>query len=296
MNKRNLAFIAALIATSIFGFNHTIAKELMPYFISPSALLYVRVLGATILFWTISLFFPNEYIKKKDRIRLVLCALFGMSINMIASLKGLSLTTPINSAIISTTSPIIIFIISIILIKEKITKQKYIGVIIGFLGTLFLILFNNKIIVNAPNIKLGNIFIFANSISYGLYYVLVKPLTEKYSMITLMKWLFLISIIINAPISFTEFINIQWQNFVPSALINLLYVVICTTFLVYLLNLYALKNLKATTVGMFIYFQPVIAIIYAIYVGSDKLSILDVVSVLMVLLGVYLVSKKTLKK
>ncbi len=296
MNKRNLAFIAALIATSIFGFNHTIAKELMPYFISPSALLYVRVLGATILFWTISLFFPNEYIKKKDRIRLVLCALFGMSINMIASLKGLSLTTPINSAIISTTSPIIIFIISIILIKEKITKQKYIGVIIGFLGTLFLILFNNKIIVNAPNIKLGNIFIFANSISYGLYYVLVKPLTEKYSMITLMKWLFLISIIINAPISFTEFVNIQWQNFVPSALINLLYVVICTTFLVYLLNLYALKNLKATTVGMFIYFQPIIAIIYAMYVGSDKLSMLDVVSVLMVLLGVYLVSKKTLKK
>ncbi len=296
MGKRNLAFIAALIATSIFGFHHTIAKELMPDFISPSALLYVRVLGATILFWTISLFFPNEYIEKKDRIRLVLCALFGMSINMIASLKGLSLSTPINSAIISTTSPIIIFIISIILIKEKITKQKYIGVIIGFLGTLFLILFNNKIIVNAPNIKLGNIFLFTNSISYGLYFVMVKPLTEKYSMITLMKWLFLISIIINIPISYTEFINIQWQNFVPSALINLLYVVICTTFLVYLLNLYALKNLKATTVGMFIYFQPIIAIIYAIYVGSDKLSMLDVISTLMVFLGVYLVSKKTLKK
>ena len=296
MNKRNLAFIAALIATSIFGFHHTIAKELMPDFISPSALLYVRVLGAAILFWAISLFFPNEYIEKKDRIRLVLCALFGMSINMIASLKGLSLSTPINSAIISTTSPIIIFIISIILIKEKITKQKYIGVIIGFLGTLFLILFNNKIIVNAPNIKLGNIFLFTNSISYGLYFVMVKPLTEKYSMITLMKWLFLISIIINIPISYTEFINIQWQNFVPSALINLLYVVICTTFLVYLLNLYALKNLKATTVGMFIYFQPIIAIIYAIYVGSDKLSMLDVISTLMVFLGVYLVSKKTLKK
>jgi len=296
MNKRNLAFIAALIATSIFGFHHTIAKELMPDFISPGALLYVRVLGAAILFWTISLFFPNEYIEKKDRIRLVLCALFGMSINMIASLKGLSLSTPINSAIISTTSPIIIFIISIILIKEKITKQKYIGVIIGFLGTLFLILFNNKIIVNAPNIKLGNIFLFTNSISYGLYFVMVKPLTEKYSMITLMKWLFLISIIINIPISYTEFINIQWQNFVPSALINLLYVVICTTFLVYLLNLYALKNLKATTVGMFIYFQPIIAIIYAIYVGSDKLSMLDVISTLMVFLGVYLVSKKTLKK
>ena len=296
MNKRNLALFAALIATSIFGFNHTIAKELMPDFISPSALLYVRVLGATILFWFIGLFFPNEYIKKKDRIRLVLCALFGMSINMIASLKGLSLSTPINSAIIVTTSPIIIFIISIVLIREKIPTQKYVGVTIGFLGTLLLILFNNKIVVNAPNIKLGNIILFANSVSYGLYYVMVKPLTEKYSMITLLKWLFLISIIINAPISFTEFTNIQWREFVPSAFINLSYVVICTTFLVYLLNIYALKNLKATTVGMFIYFQPIIAIIYAIYAGSDRLSILNIISVLMVFLGVYLVSKKSLKQ
>ena len=106
---------------------------------------------------------------------------------------------------------------------------------------------------------------------------MVKPLTEKYSMITLLKWLFLISIIINAPISFTEFTNIQWREFVPSAFINLSYVVICTTFLVYLLNIYALKNLKATTVGMFIYFQPIIAIIYAIYAGSGRLSILNII-------------------
>jgi len=296
MNNRYLGLIAALIATSIFGFNHTIAKELMPVFISASALLYARVLGAAILFWIIGIFSTTEYIEKKDRMRLILCALFGMSINMITSLKGLELSTPINSSIISTTAPIIIFIISIILIKERISKNKYLGVVIGFIGTLLLILFNNKVVINAPNIKLGNLFLFANSVSYSLYYVLVKPLTNKYSMITLMKWFFLIAIIVNAPIGLIEFINIKWENFVPSAFANLSYVIICTTFLVYLLNLFALSNLKATTVGMFIYFQPIIAIIYAIYMGADKLEPLDIISITMIFLGVYLVSKSPLKK
>ena len=296
MNNRLLGLIAALIATSIFGFNHTIAKALMPTFISPSALLYARVLGAFILFWIIGLFFKHEFIEKKDRIRLILCSIFGMSLNMITSLKGLELSTPINSSIISTTSPIIIFIISIILIKEKISKQKYIGVTIGFIGTILLILFNNKVVVNAPNIKLGNVILFANSISYGLYYVLVKPLAGKYSMITLMKWLFLISIIINAPIGLVEFANIKWGGFDTSAIVNLSYVIICTTFLVYLLNLFALRNLKATTVGMFIYFQPIIAILYAIYMGADRLSLLDITSVTMVFIGVYLVSKNPVKQ
>jgi len=296
MNNRYLGLIAALIATSIFGFNHTIAKELMPVFISASALLYARVLGAAILFWIIGFFSTTEYIEKKDRMRLILCALFGMSINMITSLKGLELSTPINSSIISTTAPIIIFIISIILIKERISKNKYLGVVIGFIGTLLLILFNNKVVINAPNIKLGNLFLFANSVSYSLYYVLVKPLTNKYSMITLMKWFFLIAIIVNAPIGLIEFINIKWENFVPSAFANLSYVIICTTFLVYLLNLFALSNLKATTVGMFIYFQPIIAIIYAIYMGADKLEPLDIISITMIFLGVYLVSKSPLKK
>mgnify|MGYP001229155092 CR=1 FL=1 len=296
MNNRFLGLIAALIATSIFGFNHTIAKELMPVFISPSALLYARVLGAAILFWIIGLFFKNEFIQKKDWIRLILCALFGMSINMITSLKGLELSTPINSAIIVTTSPIIIFIISIILINEKISKQKYLGVIVGFIGTLLLILFNNKVVINAPNIKLGNVFLFANGISYGLYFVLIKPLSEKYSMITLMKWLFLISIIVNAPIGLIEFSNIKWKSFDPSAIVSLSYVIICTTFLVYLLNLFALRNLKATTVGIFIYFQPIIAILYAIYMGADKLSLLDISSVAMVFIGVYLVSKNPVKQ
>ncbi len=293
MNKRTISLFAAFVATSIFGFNHTIAKELMPDVLSPDALLYCRVVGAAISFWFISLFLKNEKIEIKDFKLIIICAFFGMGLNMITALNGLYNSTPINSAIITTTAPIFIFIISVILLKERITKIKYFGVFIGFIGTLTLILLNEKSSANAPNINLGNFYFFINSLSYAIYFVLVKPLTKKYNMITIMKWLFLFSIIINMPFGLLEFSEIKWVEISGSSLIKISYVVFCTTFLVYLLNLYALKNLKASTVGMFIYLQPVIGILFAIYRGADKLTVADATSVLLVFIGVYLVSKKS---
>jgi len=293
MNKRTIALFAAFAATSIFGFNHTIAKELMPDVLSPNALLYCRVVGAAICFWFISLFLKNEKIEFKDFKLIIICAFFGMGLNMITALNGLYNSTPINSAIITTLAPIFIFLISVIIIKEKITRIKYVGVFIGFCGTLTLILLNEKSISSAPNINLGNFYLFINSISYALYFVLVKPLTKKYSMITIMKWLFLFSIFINMPFGLIEFTEINWVEISGVSLLKISYVVFCTTFLVYLLNLYALKNLKASTVGMFIYLQPVIGILFAIYRGADKLTVADATSVLLVFIGVYLVSKKS---
>jgi len=293
MNKRTIALFAAFAATSIFGFNHTIAKELMPDVLSPNALLYCRVVGAAICFWFISLFLKNEKIEVKDFKLIIICAFFGMGLNMITALNGLYNSTPINSAIITTLAPIFIFLISVIIIKEKITRIKYVGVFIGFCGTLTLILLNEKSVSSAPNINLGNFYLFINSISYALYFVLVKPLTKKYTMITIMKWLFLFSIFINMPFGLIEFTEINWVEISGVSLLKISYVVFCTTFLVYLLNLYALKNLKASTVGMFIYLQPVIGILFAIYRGADKLTVADATSVLLVFIGVYLVSKKS---
>jgi|TARA_E500000178_G_C17018337_1_gene754139 drug/metabolite transporter (DMT)-like permease len=295
MDKRILALIAALLATSIFGFNHTIAKELMPNVLSPNALLYCRVLGAAVCFWIISLFVKNEKVEIKDFKLIIICSIFGMGLNMITALNGLYNSTPINSAIITTLAPIFIFLISVIIVKEKITKRKYVGVFIGFCGTLTLILLNEKSVSSALNINLGNFYLFINSISYALYFVLVKPLTKKYNMITIMKWLFLFSIFINMPFGLIEFTEINWVEISGVSLLKISYVVICTTFLVYLLNLYALKNLKASTVGMFIYLQPVIGILFAIYRGADELTLADISSVLLVFTGVYLVSNKTSK-
>ena len=293
MSNRTLALLAALIATTIYGLNHTIAKGLMPVYIKPFGFIFVRVLGASILFWILGIWGPKERIDFKDWRRIILSSLFGMVINMLMFFKGLSLSTPINSSIIITISPILVFLMSAFFIKEKITLKKYFGIGFGFSGALALILFSNEMRHDAPNITLGNILFVVNSISYGIYLIIVKPLTLKYHPITLMKWLFLVAVIINLPITITEFIEVEWTSLPFEAIWKISFVVIGTTFLTYLLNLFALRELKASTVGIFMYLQPLIAIIFAIAMGSDTLNFIKITAGILIFIGVYLVSKKT---
>jgi drug/metabolite transporter (DMT)-like permease len=292
MNNRSLALLAALVATAIYGLNHTIAKDLMPTYFQPFGLILARVLGASILFWLIGIWGPKERIDIKDWRRIFLSAFFGMVINMLVFFKGLSLSTPINAAIIVTISPIFVFLISAFFIKEKITLIKYLGISLGFSGALALILFSSEIRHDAPNITLGNILFVVNSISYGIYLIIVKPITLKYHPFTLLKWLFLIAVIINLPITITEFVEVEWTSLPFQAIWKLLFVVVGTTFLTYLLNIFALRELKASTVGIFMYLQPPIAIVFAIITGSDSLTIVKVIAIILIFAGVYLVSKK----
>jgi len=292
MNKRTLALLAAFGASAIYGLNHTIAKDVMPTYIQPYGFILLRVSGATILFWLISFWAPKERIEKRDWLRILACALFGMVINMLMFFKGLSLSTPINSAVLITISPIIIFGLSVLILKEKITFLKILGITLGFAGALSLILFTEQTAQNAENIPLGNMLFLVNATCYGLYLILVKPLTTKYHVITLMKWLFLIAIFINLPITISEFNQVEWLNLPLHAILKMTFVVVGTTFLTYLFNIYALKYLNASTIGVFMYLQPLLGILFAILVGADSLNLLKVLAAALVFLGVYLVTKR----
>ncbi len=294
-NSRILAILAAFGASAIYGINHTLAKGLMPYYIEPFGFILLRVSGAALLFWLISLKGPREKIATSDWPRIFGCAVFGMVINMLFFFKGLSLSTPINSSVIITLSPVMVLILASILIRERITLLKTFGIIIGMAGALVLILFSKGENTNAPNIPLGNVLFIVNAFSYGLYLILVKPLTAKYSAITLMKWLFLIAIFINLPITLGEFREVEWSQLPFEAIWKMAYVVVGTTFMTYLLNIYALKQLSASTISAFIYLQPLIAISFAIAVGADSLSWVKGIAAALVFIGVYMVSMKKTK-
>ena len=180
MNKRLLAIIAAIGATTIYGINHTIAKGIMPHYVQPFGFIILRVLGAAILFWLISPFGPKEKIDRKDYLRMIVCAFLGMGLNMLVFFKGLSLSTPINSAVLITTTPIIVLVLSAVILKEKISSRKILGIGIGLLGALGLILYGSEVRQDAPNIPMGNFLIFLNSMFYGSYLVVVKALITKY--------------------------------------------------------------------------------------------------------------------
>lgn len=290
MNKRYLALIAAFLATSIYGINHTVAKEVMPVYIGSSGFIMLRLLGATLIFWLISLFTPNEKIEKKDFLKILIASILGMCVNMLAFFRGLELSTPINSGIIITLSPVLVLILSYFFLKEKVTVKKIIGILIGFSGAVFLILNSSKTGINAPNIPLGNSFFLLNASAYAGYLIVIKPLTSKYNIFTLMKWLFLIGLVLSTPITFNQFVEVNWTELPWFAIWRMAYVVIGTTFLTYLFNMYALKTLSPTTVGSFIYLQPIITIGFALITGNDVLDTTKLFSCLLVFIGIYLVS------
>jgi|TARA_R110002153_G_scaffold2762_15_gene13242 drug/metabolite transporter (DMT)-like permease len=292
VSRRTLAILAALGATTIYGINHTIAKGVMPTYVKPFGFIFLRLFGASLLFWGISFFGPKEKLERRDWGRLLVCAFFGMGINMLSFFKGLDLSTPINSAVLITITPILVVILSALFIKEKITLQRGIGVFMGLIGALALILFGAEIRQDATNIPLGNMLFIVNATSYGLYLILVKKLLEKYHPFTLMKWMFGIGFIITLPITYTEFKEIQWSHLPVEALGAIAFVIIGTTFLTYLFNVFALTQLKASTVGVFMYLQPLIGIIFAIMAGKDHLTLVKFLAIVLVLIGVYLVSKK----
>ncbi|MAS67785.1 MAG: DMT family transporter [Flavobacteriaceae bacterium] len=292
MDKRTLALLAALGATTIYGLNHTIAKEVMPTYIQGFGFVQVRLLGAAILFWLVSLFIPQQKISRSDLPKMLLCALLGMVVNMLCFFKGIELSTPINSAVLITITPILVFVFSALLIKERLVLPRILGVVLGFIGAFVLIVFGNEIRQDAPNIPLGNALFIVNASSFAMYLVLVKSLSAKYTTVHLLKWLFLFGFIMALPISFTEFSRVNWVTLPFEAIWRFAFVIIGTTFMTYLLNVYALKQLKASTVGVFTYLQPLIGIAYAIMVGADGLTASKLSAGSVVLLGVYLVTKR----
>lgn len=296
MSKRIWAVLAATGASFIYGVNHTLAKGLMPNHIDAFGFVMLRVFGAAIVFWSISFFVKAETIQRRDWGRIVLCVFLGMFVNMLLFFKGLSLSTPINSSVIVTISPILVFILSAVLIREKITWLKASGAILGLVGALMLVIFTTASTADAPNITLGNAMIIINATSYGLYLIVVRPLTARYSSITLMKWFFLIAVIINFPIGIQEFTDVEWGELPFSAIWRMGFVVLGTTVLTYLLNIYALKELSASTLGVFVYLQPLIAIAFAILSGADQLNVIKIIAGILVFIGVFIVSRKRARK
>jgi drug/metabolite transporter (DMT)-like permease len=297
MQKKILPLLAATVATTIYGLNHTIAKMVMPIYIGSLGLVLLRVLGATIIFWTIGLFFKSKPIEKKDRFTIIKCGLFGMSINIAAFIAGLDYSTPVNSSILIIISPILVVILSFFIFRNKINLLKILGIIMGFIGALILILNADSNSSVGRNIPLGNFLFIVNSISYAYYLIIVKPMAQKYDLITLFKWLFLIGLIFNFPLGINQFTDVNWSSLpVKEAILPMAFVVICTTVMTYFLNGYALSKITSTEVAVFMYLQPIIGIVFAIFTKSDTISLTIIIASILIFIGVYLTSVMKQKK
>ncbi len=292
MTSRTFALLALFAVQLLYGLNFTFAKSLInDGFMQSSALVFFRVSGATLLFWIVGEFFPKEKIDVKDYLKFFYASIFGVVINMLFFLKGLELTTPIHAAAIVSITPIVILLLSSYYLKEKVTRLKIFGVILAFAGALVLSIYG-KSLRAGDNVFFGNMLIMINVVSYSIYIIMIKRLTVKYHPFTFIKWLFLFGTFLVLPFSYFQIEVIDWNSFDTYATGSLIFVVVGATFGTYLLNPLALRTLRASTVGIFIYLQPVIAAIFAVAMGVDTIGIVKITAAVLIFSGVYLVTKK----
>lgn len=320
MTKLLQAHLALFIVNLIYGANYLIAKGLMPDLIGPSGFVQLRVAGAVLLFWVVYVLFvrpPDQKIAKrdsrylhvgpepvmrKDLWRLAFCGLTGVAVNQLLFFHGLNLTSPINSAIIMTSNPIMVVVLSALILRERIPALRITGVVLGFVGAVSLILLS-KTDQAGNSSALGDLFILLNSASYAVYLVSVKPLMSKYRPITVISWVFLFGSLMVLPIGWSQLTEVDWSAFGNWELFSAFYVVVAVTFLAYLLNIVALKSVSPTVASAYIYLQPVMAglfaALFAVYFSTDytsDITWLKVLCTLLIFTGVYLVSRPVVKK
>jgi drug/metabolite transporter (DMT)-like permease len=287
-----LPFLALFIVNAIYGINFVIAKEVMPAYIKPSGFILIRVTGALILFWIIQLFTGVQKIDKKDFKLLAAGGLFGVAINQLLFFEGLNLSSPINASILMSATPITILMIGVIFSRERLTWLKIAGTMLGASGAVTLIIYSRGAMDTSSRAWLGNIFIILNAISYAIYFVFAKPLMKKYKPLTVITWVFTFGWIFVLPFGLNEAMQVQWQTFTPDITWKTLFVVIGVTFIAYLFNIYALKHVDSSVVGIFIYTQPIIATIHSVWLGKDTITWVLVSCACMIFTGVFMVSRK----
>ena len=292
MMNNNKAYAAVMGANFIFGANYAIIKYITPGVLHPYALNVVRILVSLGLFWFLFLFKPVKVILlKKDIPRFLLCALTGVVINQILFIKGVSLTTPIHSSLLSLATPIFITLIAAWLLKESFTWLKFLGLLLGIAGAgLLIFLKDNKNL--GSDILLGDIMVLINAISYAFYLVLVRPLMERYSGIQVLRWIFTFGALVILPFGMPEFLATDWSAFQLYHWLALASVAIGATFLAYLLNLYGISKIGPSATGAFIYSQPLFAAVIAIIFAGEHFSFVKLIAAILIFSGVYLANLK----
>jgi drug/metabolite transporter (DMT)-like permease len=287
--KGHLAMGAANI---MWGLMSPIAKLVMGTgIITPLLLTDCRVFGAALLFWFISLFTKQEKVPIKDLLRLAGASMLGILFNQGCFIFGVGFTSPGEASIITTTMPMWVMVLSALILKESITAKNVGGIVLGAIGALILV-FNgasgHSVQGNHP--VLGDILVLCAQLSYALYLTIYKNFINRYSLITLMKWMFTFAAIILIPVSLPTIISTAWNNLSAINILEILYVVICGTFLGYICIMIGQKNLRPTIVGMYNYLQPIMASIVGVWLGLDNFTPIKIVGVILIFGGVFMVT------
>ena len=280
-------------ANTIWGLMSPVAKIVMAGgIVSPLVVTDLRVFGAMVMFWIVSFFRKPEHVAPADMVRLFGASLLAIVLNQGSFIFGVSLTSPRGASIITTSMPLWAMVLAAFFLKEPITGKKVMGIAAGACGALLLIVGSSQSSTasNGGNHILGDLLVLMAQLSYALYLVLYKNFVDKYSLVTIMKWMFTYAFICLLPFSYDDLMATDWLALDIASVLSLCYIVAFATFLSYLLIVVGQKSLRPTVAGMYNYIQPIVACIVAIALGLDTFNAVKGIAVILIFTGVYLVT------
>ena len=293
MNKNVQGHIFALTANILWGLMAPIGKSALMEFSALSVTTF-RMVGAAACFWLLSAFCKYEHVDHRDMLKIFFASLFALVFNQGVYIFGLSMTSPIDASIVTTTLPIVTMIIAAIYLKEPITNLKVLGIFVGAMGALTLIL-SSQTAGSGNGSIIGDLLFLVAQISFSIYLTVFKGLSQKYSPITLNKWMFIYASMCYIPFSYQDVAGIQWAEVSTAAYVQIGYVVIGGSFLAYIFIMTAQRLLRPTVVSMYNYMQPIVASIAAIIMGLGVFGWEKGIAIALVFLGVYIVTKSKSK-
>ena len=291
-NKRPLvAHLSMFLACALWGLMAPLGKDAMGHGITGVELVTFRVAGAAALFWLASLFAKREHVPGRDLVRLVFAGLLGLVFNQCCYIIGLSMTSPINASIVTTSAPIFAMLLSALILKEPITGQKAVGVLMGFSGALILILTSAQAASSKVGDLRGDLLCLFAQFSFALYLALFRPLVQRYSVFTVNKWMFTFATALVLPFTFGRMTDIRWAEVPAATWLETLYVVAVGTFLCYVLMMVGQRTLRPTVVSIYNYLQPVVSVVVSVMTGLGVFAPAHALAVVLVFGGVWLVTK-----
>lgn len=286
--KGHLAMIAA---NAMWGLMSPAAKVVLTAgTVTPLLLTDMRIAGAAILFWFTSLFTPYEKVPPGDLLRLAGAACLGILFNQGCFIFGVGLSSPGEASIITTTMPMWVMVLAALILEEPITWKKAGGILLGASGAIMLVSGNLGTQATGNNPLLGDILVLTAQLSYALYLTLYRNFIRRYSLITLMKWMFLFATLISSIPSIPTVLAAPWASIDTATWAGISFIVVGGTFVAYICVMIGQKNLRPTIVGMYNYLQPIVATAIGLYMGFDHFTVLKTIAVLLIFTGVYLVT------
>ena len=295
MNLMKLKGHSSMLGANVmWGLMSPVAKFVMVGgAVTPLVVTDLRITGAMVLFWIASFFQKPERVAPKDLLKLLGASLLAIVFNQGCFIFGVGLTSPVDASIITTSMPLLAMVLAAIYLKEPITGKKVLGIAVGATGALLLILGSHQVseAKAAGNHYIwGDLLVLLAQFSYALYFVLFKNFVNKYSLITIMKWMFTYAFICALPFSYNDLLHTEWKSLQSTEIGALIFIVVGSTFISYVLIVIGQKNLRPTVAGMYNYVQPLVASIVAVCWGMDTFNFVKIISVALIFGGVYLVT------